>query len=89
MQAERFQEWPFLEDYEWVQRMNRLAGKPAIVPLSLATSPRRWHHYGAVQTTLLNQAILAGYACGIGVDKLYLFYTAARNKYVTRESRGG
>lgn len=67
--------------------MKRLFGAPAIVPLPLQTSPRRWQHYGAMRTTLINQVVLAGFALGVPVDTLHDFYMSARNQYVKSDSR--
>lgn len=84
MQGHEFKEWPFLEDLEWVTRMRRCFGLPAVVPLPLSTSPRRWRYYGVVQTTAINQMVLIGYALGVSVHRLHAFYNAARNRYVSK-----
>ena len=86
-QEHSFKEWPFLEDLEWVIRMKRLWGRPTIVPMPLRTSPRRWQHYGAMRTTLINQVVLAGFAVGVPVSTLHDFYTSARHTYVKSDSR--
>ena len=76
MQRTPFKCWPFLEDLQWVTEMNRLHAGPAIADLPLLTSPRRWLHYGVVQTTCLNQLVLAGYSLGIPVETLHWVYSS-------------
>ena len=85
LQASKFQEWPFLEDLEWVQSMKRNFGMPRIVPQAMMTSPRRWLHYGIAQTTIINQLVLAGYALGVPVPRLHRFYMHARRQYVDKD----
>mmetsp|Transcript_10477 Transcript_10477/g.31454 ORF Transcript_10477/g.31454 Transcript_10477/m.31454 type:complete len:248 (+) Transcript_10477:387-1130(+) len=68
-----FKDWPFLEDYELVQRL-RAEALPAIVPVPVFTSGRRWNKIGFVRTWAINQAILAGYHAGVHVESLARWY---------------
>ena len=54
------------------------AGAPAILNASVTTSARRFERVGYVRTSLLNQAIVLGYACGVPVERLRAWYAAAR-----------
>ena len=74
-----FASMPFLEDVEMVSRLKRGgAGAPAILNASVTTSARRFERVGYVRTSLLNQAIVLGYACGVPVERLRAWYAAAR-----------
>jgi hypothetical protein len=74
-----FASMPFLEDVELVSRLKRRgAGAPAILNASVTTSARRFERVGYVRTSLLNQAIVLGYACGVPVERLRAWYAAAR-----------
>lgn len=84
MQKANFKQWPFLEDLQWVTTMNKLHGPPAIADEPIIASPRRWVHYGVVQTTCLNQLVLAGYSLGIPVYTLHWLYNSARSKYTSK-----
>lgn len=85
MQGAQFKQWPFLEDLEWVSRMKQLHGRPAIVQKPLMASSRRWQHYGVIQTTLLNQLVLIGYALGVPIHTLHWFYNSARGRYTSQK----
>jgi hypothetical protein len=87
MQGCRFQEWPFLEDVQWVKNMRRLHGRPAILNVDLLVSARRWQHLGIVRTTLINQFVLFGYAIGIPVPTLHQLYNKCRPAYVNHAPR--
>ena len=66
-----FASMPFLEDVELVSRLKRRgAGAPAILNASVTTSARRFERVGYVRTSLLNQAIVLGYACGVPGERL-------------------
>jgi hypothetical protein len=84
VQGPQFPLWPFLEDLEWVCRMNHTHGMPAIVQQPLKVSARRWQHYGVIQTTLLNQLVLIGHTLGVPVHTLHWFYNSARDKYASK-----
>lgn len=67
--------------------MRKQHGPPAIVGLDLHVSARRWKHLGIVRTTLINQAILAGYALGVPVSTLARIYSRSRQEYVSDAGR--
>lgn len=69
-----YPDWPLLEDLALVKQLKRQCGAPGIVKTPLETSGRRWHALGLVQTTLINQAILLGYAMGTDVHTLAEWY---------------
>ena len=84
----RFASMPFLEDVELVSRLKRGgAGAPAILNASVTTSARRFERVGYVRTSLLNQAIVLGYACGVPVERLRAWYAAARRMGGDAETR--
>ncbi|MGC9260092.1 MAG: TIGR04283 family arsenosugar biosynthesis glycosyltransferase [Phycisphaerae bacterium] len=60
---------PILEDVELVRRLAR-CGRIVVVPLAVATSPRRWLHRGIWRTTLNHQLIIAGYYLGVSPNTL-------------------
>jgi len=68
-----FPEIPFLEDLEFIRKLKRL-GRIATSSAAVATSARRWNQIGLLKTTLINQAILAGYLCGISPERLGRIY---------------
>ncbi len=68
-----FPDLPIMEDVAWVRRL-QAQGKLAIVPETVVTSARRWQQRGVWQTTLLNQAMLLGYALGIPPQRLRSWY---------------
>lgn len=68
-----FPDLPIMEDAVWVRRLHR-RGNLTIVPTAVVTSARRWQQRGVWQTTLLNQAILLGYALGIPPQRLRSWY---------------
>ena len=59
-----FADLPIMEDFELVQRLRSL-GKVAIAPATVFTSGRRWQKLGVLQTTLINQIVIAAYFLGI------------------------
>ena len=83
-----FASMPFLEDVELVSRLKRAgAGAPAILNASVTTSARRFERVGYVRTSLLNQVIVLGYACGVPVERLRAWYAAARRMGGDAETR--
>ncbi len=68
-----FPDQPFMEDYEFVRRLQHLGGI-AIAPAFAVTSGRRWQRRGAVGTTLLNQLIVLGYRLGVSPARLARWY---------------
>ena len=68
-----FADLPIMEDFEFIKRIKK-HGKIAIAPATVTTSGRRWHKLGVWKTTLINQAIIAGYYLGISPIELSNFY---------------
>lgn len=68
---------PIMEDFVFVQQLNRL-GKVAIAPAAVLTSSRRWQKLGILKTTLINQLMILGYFLGISPTRLARWYR--RNK---------
>ena len=62
-----------VEDFELVRRLRRRSA-PAVVRAPVVTSARRWDAFGLLQVTLINQAIVLGYNCGVPVDTLAKWY---------------
>lgn len=74
-----FPELPLMEDFEFVRRLRRL-GRIAIAPAAVLTSGRRWQAVGVLQTTLINQCIIAAYFLGVPPDWLARWYGGRRRK---------
>lgn len=68
-----FPDNPIMEDFEFVRRLRR-KGNIAIAPVPVVTSPRRWLTVGPLRTTLINQAIIAGYYAGVPLQRLAVWY---------------
>lgn len=68
---------PFLEDVEFVQRL-RKQSVPAILPVPVTTSSRRFDKLGYVKTSLINNGIIAAYHGGVPVVTLQRWYVKAR-----------
>lgn len=68
-----FKNLPIMEDFELVRRLNRV-GRIAICAACVSTSPRRWDKLGFLRTTLVNQAMIGGYYCGVPIEKLASIY---------------
>lgn len=68
-----FAELPIMEDFEFVLRL-RPQGKIRIAPAAVVTSGRRWQKLGVLKTTLINQAMIAGYFAGVERDRLANWY---------------
>jgi hypothetical protein len=62
-----FAAMPFMEDFELVRRLRR-RGPPAVVPLPVTTSARRWDSMGLLRVTAVNQLMVWGYVCGGAVQ---------------------
>jgi rSAM/selenodomain-associated transferase 2 len=73
---------PIMEDFVWVDRL-RKQGRIAIVPVAVVTSARRWQALGVWRTTMINQAIVWGYWCGVKPDRLARWY---RRQVIDRRS---
>lgn len=71
--ANGFPDQPLLEDLELIRSLKRV-GSIRITDAFVTTSARRWQKLGIVRTTLINQCVLVGYACGMKAEKLALLY---------------
>jgi rSAM/selenodomain-associated transferase 2/rSAM/selenodomain-associated transferase 1 len=71
-----FPEIPIMEDFEFVRQL-RKKGDIAIIPVPVATSPRRWKNLGVLKTTLINQLAVA------------MFYAQVPPKTIARWYRRG
>jgi len=72
-----FSPLPIMEDYELVSRLRR---RGPVVTLNEAaiTSARRWQRLGALRTTGLNLAMVAGFRAGVPPERLARFYRGVR-----------
>ncbi len=68
-----FPDIPIMEDFELVRRL-REQGKIVILPVPVFTSPRRWQNLGILQTTLINQLVIAAYVMGIAPEVIARWY---------------
>jgi len=68
-----FPDLPIMEDVVMVRRLWK-AGRIVTVPERIWTSPRRWRRLGVLRTTLINQAVLAGYLLGVPAERLVRWY---------------
>ena len=79
LQAETFRQLdgfavlPIMEDFELVQRLQKL-GKIAIAPAAVVTSARRWQKLGVFKTTVINQLVIAAYFLGVSPERLARWY---------------
>lgn len=64
---------PIMEDVDLSARLRR-EGTISILSSPIVTSERRWKRMGAVRTTLINQACLLGYFCGISPATIARLY---------------
>lgn len=64
---------PIMEDFEFIRRLKR-AGRIAVAPGYVRTSPRRWLLVGVAKTWLINQAIIAAYFMGVPPERLARWY---------------
>lgn len=69
-----FQPMPLMEDVDFVHRARRNYGAPAVVPLRVATSARRWQAMGLVRTSLFNMAVHTAWLLGADAQKLAVSY---------------
>jgi len=74
-----FAKVPIMEDFILVRRLKR-KGKIVILSAAVATSPRRWLHFGIVKTWLVNQAIIIAYYLGIPPERLTRWYRREESK---------
>jgi rSAM/selenodomain-associated transferase 2/rSAM/selenodomain-associated transferase 1 len=77
-----FSEFPIMEDYELVRRLNRI-GEVKTTKKAVTTSPRRWQRMGVIPTTIVNQLIIIGYHLGISAHRLSRWYHKSRGKKYT------
>lgn len=68
-----FSRVPIMEDFEFVRRLGRW-GRIGLAPEAAVTSARRWKRLGVLRTTLLNQAIILAYSCGVSPNRLAYWY---------------
>lgn len=68
-----FPDLPIMEDFEMVRRLRR-RGQLCIVHAAAVTSARRWECRGIMRTTILNQAMIAGYVLGVPPRALARLY---------------
>lgn len=68
-----FPDLPIMEDFELVRQL-RQRGRLAVLPESVVTSGRRWQTLGVLQTTLINQLVIAGYFLGVPPKTLNRWY---------------
>ena len=72
-----FPDWPFLEDVELSDRLRR-AGRPAVVPLAVTASARRYRQRGEVRQIAVNGIIMVLYRLGVSVGSLRQLYEGLR-----------
>ena len=70
-----FREIAIMEDYELARRMKR-AGRIAILPLTIATSGRRFLQRGIVRTAIVNWLTILRYHRGVDPEELARAYRA-------------
>ncbi|MHB8835116.1 MAG: TIGR04283 family arsenosugar biosynthesis glycosyltransferase [Candidatus Methylomirabilia bacterium] len=73
-----FSPLPIMEDYELVRRLRR-RGPVLTLSEPAITSARRWRRLGALRTTGLNLAMIAGFRAGVPPERLARFYRGGRN----------
>ena len=66
-------DWLLLEDVELRRRL-RLAGRFVKLESAVVTSARRFEARGALRGQLRNFAVMAGYWCGVKIERLHGFY---------------
>ncbi|HFQ80901.1 MAG TPA: glycosyltransferase [Desulfobacterales bacterium] len=64
---------PILEDVLLIKALKKY-GRIRIAPVAAITSDRRWQRLGLFKTTLINQAIMAGYLLGLPPQLLKGWY---------------
>jgi rSAM/selenodomain-associated transferase 2/rSAM/selenodomain-associated transferase 1 len=68
-----FNDWPILEDYEFVRRL-RSRGQVKTLAHSALTSGRRWQRLGFLRASWTNKRVMLGYRLGVPVEKLASLY---------------
>ncbi|HEX7705669.1 MAG TPA: TIGR04283 family arsenosugar biosynthesis glycosyltransferase [Thermoanaerobaculia bacterium] len=64
---------PIMEDYEFALRMKR-ATSPALLPLEVTTSGRRFLARGVIRTSILNWIVIGAWHLGVSPDRLAAWY---------------
>lgn len=72
-----FPEVPIMEDYIFLKNAQKI-GEIVTLSEKIFTSPRRWQNMGIIRTTILNQAIVIGYKCGLKLTTLTKWYRRLR-----------
>jgi rSAM/selenodomain-associated transferase 2 len=72
-----FADVPLMEDVEICKRLRRRA-PPQVLPLRVATSPRRWEEQGVVRTVLRMWALRLAYWLGVSPQRLWHHYYGPR-----------
>lgn len=68
-----FPDLPIMEDFVLVRAAAR-RGRIRTLPAAVRTSARRWQRLGILQTTLINQFVVAGFKLGVPPEKLASLY---------------
>lgn len=68
-----FPELPIMEDFAMMRHL-RKTGRIVTAPERIHTSSRRWRRMGVLRTTLINQAIIAGFLLGASAERLSRWY---------------
>ena len=68
-----FRPLPVMEDFDLIRRVRKL-GRIGIAPSAVQTSARRWNRLGPWRTTLINQAMIAGYYLDLDPARLARLY---------------
>jgi rSAM/selenodomain-associated transferase 2 len=72
-----FQDWPILEDLDFILRLRRLAGFTLIAE-PVTTGARRFVEQGAVRTVAINWLIWGLFLCGVSPHRLARLYRQIR-----------
>ncbi len=73
-----FASLPIMEDFDLVRRLRR-RGPIKTLPEAATTSARRWLQLGVLQTTIINQLMIAGYIGSVPMHVLERFYRKNSN----------
>ncbi len=82
-----FPNLPIMEDYALIRYLRR-AGRIAVSPLAVVTSPRRWIVRGIWQTTVVNQVCIVAYWLGISLARIAQ-WRVGRGPAMVRTQRTG
>jgi rSAM/selenodomain-associated transferase 2 len=77
---------PLMEDFEMIRRLRR-QGRIVIAPVPVVSSARRWLKLGVLKTTMINQAVIAAYLCGISSEHIADWYNRDPGVAVDRGER--